>query len=84
MMIGRSFRGLGRDMAVYGAMDAVSRATGLILLPLLTRAFSVDEYGAIDVLTLLTVLMSALGRLALPRAGDKPAPFAVIIPAWKR
>ena len=68
MIIPHGFRGLGRDMALYGAMDAISRVTGLILLPLLTRAFSVDEYGAIDILTLLTVLVSALGRLALPSA----------------
>jgi O-antigen/teichoic acid export membrane protein len=62
------FRMLGRDFAHYGVMDLFSRATGLLLLPFFTRVFSVDEYGAIDVIAVVTVLLATLTRLALPSA----------------
>ena len=62
------FRMLGRDFALYGVMDGFSRVTGLLLLPFFTRVFSVDEYGALDVIAILTVLLATLARLALPSA----------------
>ena len=65
---GARFRLLGRDVAHYGAMDALSRAVGLFLLPFFTRVFSVDEYGAIDVVAVVTTLLATLTRLALPSA----------------
>lgn len=59
---------LGRDFAHYGAMDLFPRAIGLLLLPFFTRVFSLDAYGAIDVIAIFTVLLATLTRLALPGA----------------
>lgn len=63
---GRHFKELGKDMFVYGFMSAVSRMSGLLLLPLLTRALSVDNYGIIDIVVTFTTLISIGMKFALP------------------
>jgi O-antigen/teichoic acid export membrane protein len=44
------FRRLTRDSLVYGLGTISGKATGLLLLPVLTRALSRDDYGLLDVL----------------------------------
>jgi O-antigen/teichoic acid export membrane protein len=56
----------GKDTVVYGLMAGVSSLSGLILLPIFTRVFSVDEYGIIDMIATVTSLSSVLARLSLP------------------
>ena len=41
---------IGRDSLVYGLGGIFSKALGVISIPLLTRAFSPEVYGQIDLL----------------------------------
>lgn len=49
-------------------MSAISQAGGLLLLPILTRALSVDAYGSIDIVATCVALLTLLTQLALPSA----------------
>lgn len=46
------------DSAVYGVAALLSQGIGLLLFPFLAHHFSPDEYGVIDVLTLVGILAS--------------------------
>jgi len=59
---------LGKDMFTYGLMAGISQVTSLLLLPILTRVFSVDEYGTIDFIATITSVVSIFARLSLPTA----------------
>lgn len=63
-----SFRSLGRDLIAYGIMGGVSRSVNLLLLPILTRKFSPDEYGMIDIVATTTSLLALLMALTLESA----------------
>ncbi len=60
------FKELGKDFFVYGFMSALSQMSGLLLLPILTRFFSVDEYGLIDIIATFTTLLATFLKFALP------------------
>ena len=62
------FRELGKDVFVYGIFSALSRSSGLIVLPLLTRLLSVEAYGLVDLFATFVALASIGFRLALPTA----------------
>ena len=49
-------------------MSALSQMSGLILLPLLTRIFSVDEFGTVDVIATFVAFLSTFIKCALPAA----------------
>lgn len=51
---------LARDAAVYGLAGALNKALALITFPLLARHFSMDDYGVIDLLNTLLVLITTL------------------------
>lgn len=59
------FRELGKDFLFYGFMSALSQMSGIILLPLFTRIFAVDEYGLIDIIAVFVSLTSILMGMAL-------------------
>jgi O-antigen/teichoic acid export membrane protein len=61
-------RELSKDVLAYGSVTALSRLSGLILLPILTRVLSVAEYGIIDVIAVVVAVLSSIMRLALPQA----------------
>lgn len=65
---GRHFRALGKDVLTYGLMAAVSQMSGLLLLPLLTRALSVDQYGTVDIITTFVSLITISMNLAMSNA----------------
>jgi O-antigen/teichoic acid export membrane protein len=65
---GVHFAEIGKDLVSYGLMSGLAQASGLLLLPVLTRAFSVDEYGAVDVVATFVALCSTALQLALPNA----------------
>ncbi|MEM7125477.1 MAG: oligosaccharide flippase family protein [Chloroflexota bacterium] len=65
---GRRLAELGKDFFVYGLMAGLSRLTGFFLLPIFTRAFSVDQYGTIDIVVTLTALLSIVASLSFPSA----------------
>jgi hypothetical protein len=60
-----AFRSLGRDLIVYGIMGGVSRSVNLLLLPILTRQFTPDEYGIIDLIATGTSLLALFMALSL-------------------
>jgi O-antigen/teichoic acid export membrane protein len=64
----RPFRSLGKDLIAYGIMGGVTRSLNLLLLPILTRLFSPDDYGIIDIIATLTSLLSLFMTLNLPSA----------------
>ena len=49
-------------------MSAIAQAGGLLLLPILTRALSVDAYGSVDVVATFVVFLTILLQAALPSA----------------
>ncbi|MEQ8578074.1 MAG: oligosaccharide flippase family protein [Balneola sp.] len=63
-----SFRSLGKDIIAYGVMSGISKSVNLVLLPVLTRQFSTSEYGIIDVISILTSLLSLIIALSLESA----------------
>lgn len=63
-----SFKNLGKDIIAYGLMHGVSKSVNLILLPILTRQFTTDEYGVIDIIVTLTSLLTLFITLSLESA----------------
>ncbi len=59
---------VAKDILTYGLLSALSQMSGLILLPILTRVFSVDEYGAVDIVATFVSLVAAFAQFALPSA----------------
>jgi O-antigen/teichoic acid export membrane protein len=59
---------VGKDLVSYGVLAGLAQMGGLLLLPLLTRAFSVEAYGAVDVVATFVTLLSTAVQLALPNA----------------
>lgn len=51
---------LAKDTALYGIASAVSKLSALILFPILTREFSVEEYGRIDYILYGTMFFGLL------------------------
>ena len=67
----RAQGGLGRlagDTAVYGLADAVGKGLSLILFPIFTRIFTPREYGVMEVIGTVTLLISAVLVLGLDNA----------------
>ena len=63
-----TFRALGKDIILYGVMGSLSRSVNLLLLPILTRQFTPDQYGSIDVIGTMTSLAAVLISLNLESA----------------
>lgn len=51
---------LAKDSVIYGGAAAVTRAMGLVTLPLLARHFSVEDYGLIDLFTVVANVVALL------------------------
>src|ERR687896_1666934 len=54
---------LSRDLVVYGFGEVVVKAFGLITIPIYTRIFSPEEYGALSVVLTLAGLFIAIVAL---------------------
>lgn len=63
-----SFRALGRDVVVYGLMGGLSKSANLLLLPFLTRQFSTEEYGVVDIVAVFTSVLTLFIALSLESA----------------
>jgi len=59
---------LASDVLVYGASSALARSVGLLLLPLLTRYLSAEEYGAAELLAVSFVLANLILPLEVSQA----------------
>jgi O-antigen/teichoic acid export membrane protein len=63
-----SFRALAKDVFVYGITGGLSRGATLLLLPVLTRAFSPAEYGLADIVATFTSLLAIAVSVILEAA----------------
>ncbi|MDB4773217.1 oligosaccharide flippase family protein [Flavobacteriaceae bacterium] len=61
-------KGLAKDFILYGIGGALSKASSIILLPFYTFYFSPEEYGVLELLTVIITLSSILGLLQLESA----------------
>jgi O-antigen/teichoic acid export membrane protein len=59
------FNILIKDIFSYGFFSILSRMTGLILLPLFTRIFSVNEFGVIDTIAIFSNLYVVISSLRI-------------------
>lgn len=55
-----------KDTFRYGILTGVSASVGFLLLPLLTRAYSAGDFGALDIAITLSTLMSLLFGISQP------------------
>lgn len=62
------YRGLIKDLMIYGISFGVNNLLGIILIPLYTRLFTPSEFGTIDVVVTLVTLLSVIGMLQLESA----------------
>ena len=77
-MIRESLLRLTKDSLVYGAGQAIGRGLQVLLVPILTRAFSPAEYGVVDLLAVVSsvatfvIVMGMDGALARYFPYDDP------------
>lgn len=62
-MIANKLKGFAKDSFLYGLGDGLGRLAGLIMLPILSRAFVPADYGAIDLLTVSYLFLGSATRL---------------------
>lgn len=61
-------RQLGKDSLVYGIGAVVAKGLGVLLLPIYTRIFSPADYGTIEMLTVITSLLSSVMFMGMDAA----------------
>lgn len=59
---------LGRDSLVYGVLDVANRFVGIFLVPVYTRVLAPADYGSLDLVTTLAMVVSAVLFLGLDTA----------------
>ena len=59
---------LGKDSIIYGVGGVMGKGISFFLLPVYTRIFPPADYGAIEMLTVLTALLSAVLGLGMDSA----------------
>lgn len=57
-----------KDFLSYGLVESLGRIVSIFLLPILTRALSVEDYGFIDLIFAITLLLASTFELALNTA----------------
>ena len=67
-MIGAQLRRLGRHSAIYGLGGLVSRILAVLLLPLYTTYLTPTDYGRVETLVALTVILVTLLRAGITTA----------------
>ena len=61
-------RRLGKDSLIYGLGGILAKGIGFFLLPVYTRIFTPAEYGVIEMLAIITSLLSAIIMVGLDSA----------------
>lgn len=64
-------KALARDFLVYGLGAGLSQSLLILLVPIYSRVFSVEEYGAMELIQSGFILMSVLGLLQLESAAGR-------------
>ena len=59
---------LGKDSVIYGIGGILAKAVSFLLLPVYTRIFSPDEYGTIEMLTVICSFLSSILVLGMDSA----------------
>jgi O-antigen/teichoic acid export membrane protein len=59
---------LRKDLLIYGLMSGITKSASLILLPILTRQFTAEEYGSFDLVLTLSILLGVIMTLSLESA----------------
>ncbi|MFY0605785.1 MAG: oligosaccharide flippase family protein [Cyclobacteriaceae bacterium] len=54
-----------KDFLSYGLVESIGRIASIFLLPILTRTLSVEEFGSIDLIFVLTLLLANVFQLSL-------------------
>lgn len=62
------FKNLTKDFVLYGIGSVLSKASSIILLPFYTFYFSPEEYGVLELLTVMITLSSIIALLQLESA----------------
>lgn len=52
MMVREKIKGFSKDALLYGVGNVLGRIVGLVMLPILSRVFTPDDYGVIDLLNI--------------------------------
>jgi O-antigen/teichoic acid export membrane protein len=68
MALGAQLRRLGKHSAIYGLGGLVSRILAVLLLPLYTHYLSPSDYGRIETLIALTIVLSIVLRFGIQPA----------------
>ncbi|KAA3646337.1 MAG: hypothetical protein DWQ07_08960 [Chloroflexi bacterium] len=63
-----SFLAFGKDLFTYGILEGIARMISFLLLPIFTRVFATDQFGALDIIVTMTSLLSTLASMSLPSA----------------
>nr|MBA3985966.1 hypothetical protein [Flavobacteriales bacterium] len=56
---------LGKDVAIYGIAASLSKFIGIFLIPVFSRYFDPNEYGALDLIMTVVSLVAIFGMLQL-------------------
>ncbi|REK10851.1 MAG: hypothetical protein DWQ37_15540 [Planctomycetota bacterium] len=56
------------DAAVYGVSSMLSRIVGLLLMPLVTRYLTTEQYGIVTMLSVISLLFMPVGNLGMSNA----------------
>lgn len=62
------FKQLSSDSLIYGLGGAATKMVGLVLVPILTRAFQPEEYGVVETISATTMLLAVLFALGTDAA----------------
>jgi len=62
----QKLKGFGKDAVLYGVGDVIGRLSGLLMLPILSRAFTTGDYGVIDLLTVGYAFVLLICQLGVP------------------
>lgn len=61
-------KSFGRDFIIYGISSTISSLIGIVLIPLYTRYFTVDEFGAQDLILVIVIFTATIGMMQLESA----------------
>jgi len=63
-----SLRRLGKDGLIYGVGSVAAKASGIVFLPIFTRILTPEEFGNIELVTVVTGILSVFLVMGLDSA----------------
>ncbi len=71
MQVRKHLKQLAGESLIYGISGTVSIAIGFVLIPLLTRVFTPEEYGIVELVDVLFMLLAMAAVLGLDNASTR-------------